>query len=76
MSGGDLVCLSHLRWGFVFQRPNHLMSRFARERRTFFVEEPIYGDGPPRMEVQREDHGVVRDQAATRHAVTAWGSPC
>ncbi|MCY7374896.1 MAG: glycosyltransferase family 1 protein [Pyrinomonadaceae bacterium] len=37
----DLVCLSHLRWDFVYQRPQHLMSRFARERRVFFVEEPI-----------------------------------
>jgi UDP-galactopyranose mutase len=24
-----LVCFSHLRWNFVFQRPQHLMSRFA-----------------------------------------------
>lgn len=48
----DLVCLSHLRWGFVFQRPNHLMSRFARERRVFFVEEPVYGEGPATMETR------------------------
>jgi glycosyltransferase involved in cell wall biosynthesis len=40
----DLVCLSHLRWDFVFQRPQHLMSRFARDRRVFFVEEPVYGN--------------------------------
>ena len=26
-----LVCFSHLRWNFVFQRPQHLMSRFARD---------------------------------------------
>lgn len=37
----DLICLSHLRWNFVFQRPQHLMTRCARERRVFFVEEPI-----------------------------------
>jgi len=41
--GADLICLSHLRWGFVFQRPNHLMTRCARERRVFFFEEPVYG---------------------------------
>lgn len=40
----DLICLSHLRWGFVFQRPNHLMSRFARVYRTFFFEEPLFDD--------------------------------
>jgi UDP-galactopyranose mutase len=35
-----LLCLSHLRWNFVFQRPQHLMSRFARDRRVIFWEEP------------------------------------
>ena len=34
------LCFSHLRWQFVFQRPQHLMSRFARQRRTIFWEEP------------------------------------
>lgn len=38
----DLVCYSHLRWGFVYQRPQHLMSRFARDRRVFFIEEPEF----------------------------------
>lgn len=42
----DLVCLSHLRWDFVYQRPNHLMARAARDRRVYFVEEPIYDDEP------------------------------
>ena len=41
----DLICLSHLRWNFVFQRPQHLMTRFAREGRVFFVEEPVYEPG-------------------------------
>ncbi len=38
-----MVCFSHLRWNFTFQRPNHLMSHFARERRVFYVEEPVFG---------------------------------
>jgi UDP-galactopyranose mutase len=46
----DLVCLSHLRWGFVYQRPQHLLSRFAREGRVYFVEEPMPTDGVPRMD--------------------------
>jgi UDP-galactopyranose mutase len=56
----DLVCLSHLRWDFVFQRPQHLMSRFARERRVFFVEEPVFdGDtGPLRLDVSERPEGV------------------
>ena len=41
-SNDDLLCFSHLRWNFVFQRPQHLMSRFAKQRRVFFIEEPVY----------------------------------
>ena len=49
----DLLCLSHLRWGFVYQRPQHLISRFAREgRRVFFWEEPVWRDGPPALETR------------------------
>ena len=40
----DVVCLSHLRWDFVYQRPQHLLSRFARFGRLYFVEEPIFDD--------------------------------
>ena len=47
----DIVCLSHLRWGFVYQRPQHLLSRFARKHRVFFVEEPVPADGAPRWEM-------------------------
>jgi UDP-galactopyranose mutase len=35
-----LICFSHLRWNFVFQRPQHLMSRFARAQRVIYWEEP------------------------------------
>ena len=36
-----LICLSHLRWDFVTQRPQHLMDRFARDYRVLFWEEAI-----------------------------------
>ena len=36
-----LLCLSHLRWDFVFQRPQHLLSRAARDYRVVFFEEPV-----------------------------------
>lgn len=54
----DLVCFSHLRWDFVYQRPQHLMTRFGTERRVFYVEEPIYGDGKPRIEHSLRECGV------------------
>ncbi len=38
-----LVVFSHLRWNFVWQRPQHLLSRLARRWRLVFVEEPVTG---------------------------------
>jgi UDP-galactopyranose mutase len=53
-----LLCFSHLRWNFVYQRPQHLMSRFARTHHVLFIEEPIRNDTPePWLEI-REDEGV------------------
>jgi len=49
----DVLCLSHLRWGFVYQRPNHLMVRCAREHRVFFVEEPRFDAKVPWMELTK-----------------------
>jgi UDP-galactopyranose mutase len=54
----DLVCFSHLRWDFVHQRPQHLLSRCARERRVFFFEEPIISEGRPRLDVRFREAGV------------------
>src|SRR5438270_8308344 len=47
----DLICFSHLRWGFVFQRPNHLLSRFSKHQRVFFIEEPIFYDGEDKLHI-------------------------
>jgi len=54
----DVVCLSHLRWDFVFQRPQHLLTRCARRHRVFFVEEPIDGPLPERLDVHVRQNGV------------------
>ena len=48
----DLVCFSHLRWGFVFQRPNHLLSRFSKHQRVFFIEEPIFYNGEDKLQIE------------------------
>src|SRR5688500_4094610 len=55
----DLVCLSHLRWNFGFQRPQHLMTRCARDRRVYFVEEPIFDAALTRPRLQTEKRGDV-----------------
>ena len=56
----DVICLSHLRWNFVFQRPQHLMTRCARERRVYFVEEPVLeAAAQPRLRIERSDGVTV-----------------
>ena len=56
----DLLCLSHLRWNFVYQRPQHLMSRYAKTRRVFFVEEPMFEDvSEPRVSIEAHDGVIV-----------------
>ncbi|HWJ04993.1 MAG TPA: glycosyltransferase [Steroidobacteraceae bacterium] len=46
-----VVVLSHLRYDFVYQRPQQLMSRLAERHPVLFVEEPVRIDGPPRLRV-------------------------
>lgn len=42
----DMVVFCHLRWGFVYQRPQHLISRMAETNKILFIEEPIpYAEG-------------------------------
>jgi glycosyltransferase involved in cell wall biosynthesis len=60
MERADLICFSHLRWNFVYQRPNHLMQRCAAERRVFFVEEPVHVAGGPFLELQHLEPQLFR----------------
>ncbi|MBV8820195.1 MAG: glycosyltransferase family 1 protein [Acidobacteriaceae bacterium] len=55
----DLICLSHLRWGFVYQRPQHLLSRFAKRQRVFFFEEPVLSGGQTRLDMRVDDASNV-----------------
>lgn len=48
-----LVCFSHLRWNFVYQRPQHLLSRFTRNFKVYYIEEPLYDATSDFLEVFR-----------------------
>ena len=56
----DLVCFSHLHWDFVWQRPQHLLSRFAQHGRVFYVEDPfVHPDQvEPHLEVKDRTDGL------------------
>jgi glycosyltransferase involved in cell wall biosynthesis len=42
-----LICFSHLRWDFVFQRPQHILSRLAKQMQVFYIEEPVEDNTRP-----------------------------
>ena len=51
----DVICFSHLRWNFVYQRPQHLLSRVAKQNRVYFFEEPLPGDSGNNFQVQVDE---------------------
>jgi glycosyltransferase involved in cell wall biosynthesis len=53
-----LVVFSHLRWNFVYQRPQHLFSRLAMRWRVIFIEEPILKAQSNHLECFRPADGV------------------
>ena len=75
-----LICFSHLRWNFVFQRPQHLMSRFAQAGRVIFWEEPEAalpemraGAGRADLRRDRRDRGDARRSPRASRRRTARG---
>jgi UDP-galactopyranose mutase len=59
MHSRALLVFSHLRWNFVYQRPQHLLARLAREFRVLYVEEPMYHDGERHLEMIETESGVT-----------------
>ena len=63
----DMLVFSHLRWGWVYQRPQHLMVRAARNRCVYFHEEPICDAEVPTMCVTQVERNL---QVVTPHIPT------
>ena len=54
-----IIVFSHLRWDFVYQRPQHLLSRLAKHRRIIFIEEPMHSEGAARWEKSEAEENVT-----------------
>lgn len=59
LSAPALLVVAHLRWDFVFQRPQHLMTRAARSRRVYYIEEPFFGPHADHLQRREEPCGVT-----------------
>jgi glycosyltransferase involved in cell wall biosynthesis len=67
-----LLVFSHLRWNFVYQRPQHLLSRLARRWRVVFVEEPMPGEAEDHLEVITPCSNVMVWRPHVRHAAPGF----
>src|SRR5690349_18426371 len=55
-----IVTFSHLRWDFVYQRPQHLLARLSAQHHVIFIEEPVFDESPnPRWEFVRPEGNVL-----------------
>lgn len=60
MPAPTIITFSHLRWDFVYQRPQHLLSRLGSSRRVIFIEEPEFaGDTAPSWQFHEPEPGVL-----------------
>ncbi|WP_114791143.1 glycosyltransferase [Niabella yanshanensis] len=64
----DLIVFSHLRWYFVYQRPQHLISRFAQMYRTIYIEEPVFKNGDNGYSICYDQSGVLVITPEMNHA--------
>src|SRR5690606_12504828 len=55
-----LIVHCHLRWDFVWQRPQQLFSRLAAHHAVLFIEDPLPVDGEARLDVGEPYPNVVR----------------
>lgn len=55
-----IIVHCHLRWDFVWQRPQQIFSRLARNHRILFIEDPVIADGEPRLQVDEPYPNLVR----------------
>ncbi|RYF38891.1 MAG: glycosyltransferase family 1 protein, partial [Comamonadaceae bacterium] len=54
----SLIVFSHLRWNFVYQRPQHVLSRLAERWPVIYIEEPVPSAPEDRIELIDAAPGV------------------
>jgi UDP-galactopyranose mutase len=67
-----IIVFSHLRWDFVYQRPQHLLSRLAQHYQVVFVEEPVFDENESRWEISTPVPNVFVCQPHTSIAMPGF----
>lgn len=70
-SNFPLIVHCHLRWDFVWQRPQQIFSRLAADHPILFIEEPMHGAAEPGLEITEPYPGIVRMVPRLPHGAAA-----
>ncbi|MBK8984249.1 MAG: hypothetical protein IPM38_18495 [Ignavibacteria bacterium] len=54
----DLICFSHMKWDFDFQKPQHLLTKFSSVYRIFFIEEPLFNSYEEKFSLISAGEGI------------------
>jgi len=66
-----IIVHSHLRWDFVWQRPQQILSRLASHHRVAFIEEPLLHDEDTQLAITEAAPNIVRIVPMLRHGESA-----
>jgi glycosyltransferase involved in cell wall biosynthesis len=55
-----IIVHCHLRWDFVWQRPQQIFSRLAQNHRILFIEDPVIAEGEPHLAIDEPYPNLVR----------------
>ncbi len=55
-----IIVHCHLRWDFVWQRPQQIFSRLAKNHRVLFIEDPVIAEGEPHLAIDEPYPNLVR----------------
>jgi glycosyltransferase involved in cell wall biosynthesis len=67
----SILVFSHLRWDFVYQRPQHLLSRLSKHFHVIFFEEPEFHDGESELRVSKPLPNLTVCKPMT--SIDKWG---
>lgn len=66
-----LIVHCHLRWDFVWQRPQQIFSRLAADHPILFIEEPMHGGAEPALDITEPYPGIIRMVPRLPHGAAA-----
>ncbi len=67
----DMIVFCHLRWDFVYQRPQHLISRMSADLKILLIEEPIGQTSAANLKVINENLHVLQPNVDSIEAIAA-----